>query len=85
MFRNIFFPFVLIFFAACSTKNLANDTEGVSINIPVLITDEFLLAELSFEEKEAIAPYLFSEEDKRRLANFKEEDNPCLVKLTFKR
>ena len=59
--------------------------EGVSINIPVLITDEFMLAELDFMEKEAIAPYLFSEEDKSKLANFKEEDNPCLVKLTFKR
>ena len=60
-------------------------TEGISIKQPVLITDEFMLAELDFEEKDAIAPYLFSEEDKRRLANFKEEDNPCLVKLTFKR
>ena len=59
--------------------------EGISIKQPALITDEFMLAELDFNEKEAIAPYLFSEEDKRRLANFKEEDNPCLVKLTFKK
>ena len=59
--------------------------EGVSFNTPVLITNEFVLAELDFKEKESIVPYLFSEEDKRRLANFKEEDNPCLLKLTFKK
>jgi len=60
-------------------------SEGVSIKQPVLITKEFMLATLDFDDKEVIAPYLFSEEDRRRLADFKEEDNPCLLKLTFKR
>jgi hypothetical protein len=44
-----------------------------------------MLAELDFKEKETIAPYLFSDADREKLANFKEEDNPCLVKLTFKK
>ena len=60
-------------------------TEGIYFKQPVSVTEEFILSELDFSDKEAIAPHLFSEEDKRRLADFKEEDNPCLVKLTFKK
>ena len=60
-------------------------TEGVSFNSPVLISNEFMLAELKYEEKDAVAPYLFSEEDRQKLADFQEEDNPCLLKLTFKK
>ena len=64
-------------------------TEGVSIIRPVLITDDFMLSELDFEKKEALAAYLFSDEDRQKLAkfqeDFQEEDNPCLVKYTFKK
>ena len=60
-------------------------TEGVSIERPLLITDEFMLAELGFENKESIAPWLFSDDDRKKLADFQEEDNPYLLKFTFKR
>ena len=45
MFRNIFFPFVLIFFAACSTKNLTNDSGLISVEydtIQIPITERYL-------------------------------------------
>jgi len=59
--------------------------EGHSINEPLLMTNEFMLAELDFEKKELIAPYLLSDKDREILSNFQEEDNPCLVKYSFKK
>jgi len=59
--------------------------EGHSINNPLLMTNEFMLAELDFGKKESIAPYLLSDKDREILSNFQEEDNPCLLKFTFKR
>jgi len=44
-----------------------------------------MLAELLFDEKETIKAYLLNDGDRTRLSNFKEEDNPMIMKLTFKR
>jgi hypothetical protein len=52
--------------------------------MPLLITDDYMLAELSYEEKATVEPYL-SEEDRVLLHRFKEEDNPYLLKLYFKK
>ena len=60
-------------------------SEGVPFDRPLLTTNDYMLAELLFDEKETIKAYLHSDEDRTRLANFKEEDNPMLLKLTFKR
>ena len=60
-------------------------SEGVPFDRPFLMTNDYMLAELLFDEKETIKAYLHSDEDRTRLANFKEEDNPMIMKLTFKR
>ena len=59
--------------------------EGILINSPLLMTNEYMLAEFSYEEKELIKPYLFSDKDRKILTDFREDDNPCLVKFTFKK
>jgi hypothetical protein len=59
-------------------------TERILIKRALLITNDFLISELNYDEKDTIEPYL-SEADKIKLKNYKEEDNPCLIKFTFKK
>ncbi len=59
-------------------------SEGIAIDKPLLMTNEYLITEFNIVSKDAISPYL-SNDDKIKLANLKEENNPCLIKYVFKK
>ena len=55
----------------------------LSIN-PLLLTEDYIVSILNFEEYTNLRPFL-SEQDYSKLLSRKEDDNPCLVKYYFRK
>ena len=51
---------------------------------PLYFGDEYLITDIVYEDREKFKSIL-TEEEYRKLENMLEDDNPCLLKLYFKK
>jgi len=59
-------------------------SEGLDIGRPVIVTNDYMIAEFDYEKKESFANILKGK-NKEVFDNFREDDNSCLIKYTFKK
>ena len=57
-------------------------SEGLDIGVPLLVTNDYIIAELDYEKKESFANILTGK-NKEIIDNSNEDDNSCLIKYTF--
>ena len=54
------------------------------MNVPLYFGDDYLLVDVLYDNREAYKSIL-SESEYKKLEAMKEDDNPCLLKLYFKK
>lgn len=60
------------------------DEKKCRMNSPLYFGDDYLLTDVLYDDREAFKPIL-PEAEYRKLENMLEDDNPCLLKLYFKK
>jgi hypothetical protein len=79
-------PITHVFYNKKEEKGYVFDflTEGYSMHHPLYFGDEYLITDIVYEDRETFKSIL-PEEEYRKLENMLEDDNPCLLKLYFKK
>ena len=79
-------PITHVFYNKKEEKGYVFDflTEGYSMHHPLYFGDEYLITDIVYEDREKFKSIL-TEEEYRKLENMLEDDNPCLLKLYFKK
>jgi hypothetical protein len=60
------------------------DTKECRMNPPLYFGEDFLLTDVLYDDRETFKSIL-PETEYRKLENMLEDDNPCLLKLYFKK
>lgn len=79
-------PITHVFYHKKKEKGYVFDylSEGCRMHHPLYLGDEYLITDIVYEDRETFQSIL-SKEEYQKLENMQEDDNPCLLKLYFKK